>query len=140
MSRYLALDYGDKRIGVAVSDETRTLATPLPYLDAKPFKPFLAKLRDLIKEKEVTLILIGLPRNMDGTYGPSAEKVREFIHHLKENILVPLQTVDERLSTVQASRALQEAGHNAKNQKTKIDSASAQIFLQSYLDSQQPFS
>jgi putative Holliday junction resolvase len=138
MSRYLSLDYGDKRIGVAVSDETRTLASPLPFLDAKPFKAFLANLKTIIREKEISLILIGMPRNMDGTYGPSAEKVREFIHHLKENILVPLQTIDERLSTVQASRALQEAGHNAKSQKSRIDSASAQILLQSYLDSQQP--
>jgi len=140
MSRYAALDYGDKRIGIAISDETRTLATPLPFLEAKPFKAFLSKLKAIIKEKEVSLILVGMPRNMDGTYGASAEKVREFVHHLKENILVPIQTVDERLSTVQASRALQEAGHNAKSQKTRIDSASAQIFLQSYLDSQQPFS
>jgi len=138
MSRYLALDYGDKRIGVAVSDETRTLATPQPFLPAKPFKPFLASLKILIKEKEISLILVGMPRNMDGTYGPAAEKVREFIHHLKGNILVPLQTIDERLSTVQASRALHEAGHNAKSQKTRIDSAAAQIILQSYLDSQQP--
>lgn len=138
MSRYLGLDYGDKRIGVAVSDETRTLASPLPFLEAKPFKGFLTHLKKLIREKEISLIVIGMPRNMDGTYGPSAEKVREFVHHLKENILVPVQTVDERLSTVQASRALHEAGHNAKNQKSKIDSASAQILLQSYLDYQQP--
>ena len=77
--RILALDHGTKRIGVAVSDETKTIAQPLEYIPAEPFADFLARLRQLIQEKEIDLILIGLPRNMDGSYGPAAEKVQTFV-------------------------------------------------------------
>jgi putative Holliday junction resolvase len=135
MSRLLALDYGSKRIGVALSDPTRTLAKPLPYLDATPFTKLAGKLKALIREEEIDMIIVGLPRNMDGTYGPSAKAALEFVARLKEVILIPILTVDERLSTVEASRRLHEAGRNAKEQKSKIDSASAQILLQSILDS-----
>ena len=68
--RILALDHGTKRIGVAVSDETKTIAQPLEYIPAAPFADFLARLKQLLVEKEIDLVLIGLPRNMDGTYGP----------------------------------------------------------------------
>ena len=74
--RILALDHGTKRIGVAVSDETKTIAQPLEYILAEPFADFLARLKKLLVEKEMDLILIGLPRNMDGSYGPAAQKVR----------------------------------------------------------------
>ena len=75
--RILALDHGTKRIGVAVSDETKTIAQPLEYIPAEPFADFLARLKELLVEKEIDLILIGLPRNMDGSYGPAAQKVRD---------------------------------------------------------------
>jgi putative Holliday junction resolvase len=140
MSRCLALDFGTKRIGVAVSDETRTLARPLSFIPAIPFNAFVEKLCALIKEQEIDLILVGLPRNMDGTYGPSAEKAREFADRLRDRTLVPIQLLDERLTTVQASRNLHEAGLNTRKQKEKIDSASAQILLQSYLDGMGPLS
>jgi putative Holliday junction resolvase len=77
---------------------------------------------------------------MDGTYGPSAEKAREFADRLRDRTLVPIQLLDERLTTVQASRNLHEAGLNTRKQKEKIDSASAQILLQSYLDGMGPLS
>jgi len=138
MSRILALDHGAKRIGVAVSDPTRTLASALPCLETVPFQKLTGKLKALIREQEIDLILVGMPRNMDGTYGPAAKKVEEFITRLREVILVPIQTLDERWSTVEASRRLGEAGHSARAQKGKIDSASAQILLQSYLDAPRP--
>ena len=75
--RILALDHGSKRIGVAVSDETKTIAQPLEYILAEPFADFLARLKKILGEKEIDLILIGLPRNMDGSYGPAAQKVRD---------------------------------------------------------------
>jgi putative Holliday junction resolvase len=134
MSRILALDPGAKRVGLALSDPTRTLARPLPYLDAHPFAKLVGKLKALIREQEIDLILIGLPRNMDGTYGPAAQKAQEFATRLREVILTPIHTVDERLTTIEASRRLHEAGHSARDQKDKIDSASAQVLLQSYLD------
>jgi putative holliday junction resolvase len=130
----LALDHGTKRIGIAISDQTLMLARPLPFLEPLPFQNFVDQLKELIRSEQVSLILVGMPRNMDGSYGPASEKVKEFIFHLKEAIQIPIQTVDERLSTVQASRQLREKGQNSKTQKKFIDSQSAVVLLQSYLD------
>jgi putative holliday junction resolvase len=138
MSRILALDYGSKRVGVAVSDPTHTLASSLPYLAATPFATLAGNIKKITREQEVVLILIGMPRNMDGSYGPAAKIVQEFVTRLKELVLVPIQTVDERLTTVEASRRLHEAGRSSKAQKNRIDSASAQVLLQSFLDARMP--
>src|SRR6266850_2163169 len=100
--RILALDHGTKRIGVAVSDEMKMIATPLEYIPAEPFAEFLARLRVILREKKVEMILIGMPRNMDGSYGPAALKVQEFVAVLKDALTIPLKTLDERLTTVQA--------------------------------------
>ena len=132
--RILALDHGTVRIGVAVSDELKMVAHPLEFIPTEPFADFLVRLRQLLKEKEVELLLIGMPRNMDGSYGPAAEKVREFIMVLKETIGVPMRVWDERLTTVQAHRLLGEAGMKAKDRKGKMDRSAAAILLQSYLD------
>lgn len=134
--RILALDHGTVRIGVAISDELKMLALPLEFIPSAPFADFLVRLKQLLKEKEVELILIGMPRNMDGSYGPAAQKVREFIAVLKETITVPMKTWDERLTSVQAHRLLGEAGIKAKERKGKVDRSAAAILLQSYLDSQ----
>ncbi len=133
--RILALDHGTRRIGVAVSDDLKMFAQPLEFIPAEPAEAARGRLAQLIDEKEVELIVIGMPRNMDGTYGPAADKVREFVGQLQAAFTVPLVTWDERLSTVQAQRMLREAGHKAKNQKTKVDASAAAILLQSYLDS-----
>jgi putative Holliday junction resolvase len=132
--RILALDPGTKRVGVAISDETRTLATPLEFIPAEPFADFVARLQTLIREREVGLILVGVPRNMDGSYGPAAAQAQQLVAVLKEAIPVPIQTVDERLSTVQAQRLLRAAGKRARKQKTRIDQSAAAVLLQSYLD------
>ncbi|MSR43294.1 MAG: Holliday junction resolvase RuvX [Pedosphaera sp.] len=132
--RILALDHGTVRIGVAVSDELKMIAQPLEFIPAQPFSDFLVRLKQLLKEKEVELVLIGMPRNMDGSYGPAAEKVREFVVVLKETIGVPMRLWDERLTTVQAHRLLGEAGMKAKDRKGKVDRSAAAILLQSYLD------
>ena len=133
--RILALDPGTRRVGVAVSDPLKMIAQPLENIDAEPFPAFLARLKELIREKEVELILIGMPRNMDGSYGPAAEKVREFVQVLKEALTIPIRTWDERLSSKQANRYLIEAGMRRDKRKTKVDQTAAAIFLQSYLDS-----
>jgi putative Holliday junction resolvase len=132
--RILALDPGTKCVGVAISDETRTLATPLEFIPAEPFADFLARLQTLIREREVGLILVGVPRNMDGSYGPAAAQAQQLVAVLKEALPVPIQTVDERLSTVQAQRLLRAAGKRARKQKTRIDQSAAAVLLQSYLD------
>ena len=132
--RILALDHGSKRIGVAVSDETKTIAQPLEYIPAEPFTGFLERLRQLIREKEIDLILIGLPRNMDGSYGPAAEKVQTFTGVLGGAITVPIKMWDERLTSAQANRVLIQGGARRAKRKEKVDQTAAAILLQSYLD------
>lgn len=133
--RYLALDHGAVRIGVALSDELKMIATPREFIPAEPFAEFVEKLKTLVREQEVELVLVGLPRNMDGSYGDAATKVRGFIVALKDVLLIPIRTWDERLTTVSAARQLRSGGTKAKDQRSKVDSASAAVLLQSYLDS-----
>ncbi len=133
--RVLALDHGTVRVGVAVSDELGMIARPLEFIPAEPWEAFLARFNQLLAELKVEQIIVGLPRNMDGSIGPAAEKVREFMTKLRETVTVPMRTWDERLTSVQAHRMLRQAGHNAKEQRGKVDQASAAILLQSYLDS-----
>ena len=132
--RILALDHGTRRIGVAVSDETRTIAQPLEFIPAEPFASFLERLKQLIREKEVDQILIGLPRNMDGSYGPAAEKVQSFVGALANAIPIPIKTWDERLTSAQANRVLIQGGARRAKRKQKVDQTAAAILLQSYLD------
>jgi putative Holliday junction resolvase len=132
--RILALDHGTKRIGVAVSDELKMIAQPLEYIPAEPFAYFLARLKELIREKEVELVLVGMPRNMDGSYGPAALKVQEFVAVLKDAVAVPFKTWDERLTTAQANRFLLQGDVRRKDRKEKVDKMAAAILLQSYLD------
>ncbi len=133
--RTLALDHGAKRIGVALSDELQLIAQPLEFIPAEPFAAFLDRLNVLIREKEVGLILVGLPRNMDGTFGPAAEKVQEFVATLQHAVAVPIQTWDERLTSVQANRLLVQGKLRRDKRKEKVDQTAAAILLQSYLDS-----
>ena len=132
--RILALDHGTKRIGVAVSDETKTIAQPLEFIPPEPFAGFLDRLKQLIREKEVELILIGLPRNMDGSYGQAAEKVQTFVSVLANAITIPIKTWDERLTSAQANRVLIQGGVRRDKRKEKVDKMAAAILLQSYLD------
>jgi len=136
--RILALDHGTKRIGVAVSDEMKMIAAPLEYILAEPFADFLARLKEIIREKEVELIIIGMPRNMDGSYGPAALKVQEFVAVLKDAIAIPMKTLDERLTTVQAQKFLIQGNVRRDQRKEKVDKTAAAILLQGYLDSLAP--
>lgn len=133
--RILGLDHGTKRVGVAVSDEMHMIALPLEYIAPEPFADFLARLKEILREKEVELILIGMPRNMDGSYGPAALKVQEFAAALKDAVTVPLKLWDERLTTTQAQKFLIQGGMRRDKRKEKVDQTAAAILLQSYLDS-----
>jgi putative Holliday junction resolvase len=133
--RILALDHGTRRVGVAVSDEMYLIAQPLEYIAPEPFADFLARLKEILREKEVELSLIGMPRNMDGSYGPAALKVQEFAAALKAAVTVPLKLWDERLTTTQAQKYLIEGGVRRNQRKEKVDKTAAAILLQSYLDS-----
>ena len=135
--RVLAIDHGTKRIGLAISDELRTIAQPIGFFPAKPMADFLAHLREIINRQSVEMILVGMPRNMDGSYGPSAENVRRFIAVLEKEIPLAVKTWDERLTSVQANRTMIQAGIGRTARKEKADATAAAILLQSYLDSRQ---
>jgi putative Holliday junction resolvase len=134
MGRVLGIDHGDVRVGIALSDPTGFLASPLCVLDST--KAGLDQIIALIAEHEVEKIVVGLPRNMDGSYGSATEKVRTFIEKLKAKTSVPVFEWDERLSTVSAHNALREAGLDSKRRKGTVDKVAAQIILQNYLDAQ----
>jgi putative Holliday junction resolvase len=133
--RILALDHGTKRVGIALSDELKMIAQPLEYFAAEPFADLLARLKELIRDKEVELILVGLPRNMNGSYGPAALKVQSFVGALRGALTVPIQTWDERLTSAQANRLLIQGNVRRDKRKKKVDQTAAAILLQSYLDS-----
>jgi len=132
--RILAIDHGTKRMGIAISDELGMIAQPLEFIPAEPFTDFLNRLKEIISEKQIELILVGMPRNMNGSYGPAALKVQEFVDALKDAVTVPIQTLDERLTSVQAHRLLTEAEVSGRQRKGKVDKSAAAILLQGYLD------
>jgi putative Holliday junction resolvase len=132
--RVLAIDHGTVRMGIAMSDELKIIAQPLEFIPAEPFSGFLDRLKRLLQEYEVELILLGMPRNMDGSYGEATMKVREFEAVLKNSITVPIKTWDERLTSVMANRSLTQGRVKKKKKRQNVDSMSAAILLQSYLD------
>jgi putative Holliday junction resolvase len=136
--RVLAIDHGSKRVGLALSDETGTIAQPLQFLSAEPGATLLDRLKQIVDERKVEEIIVGLPRNMNGTYGLAAEKVREFVASLKQVLTVPIRTWDERLTTVQANRFLIDSGMRREKRKERVDQTAAAILLQSYLDRASP--
>jgi putative Holliday junction resolvase len=133
--RVLAIDHGTKRMGLALSDELKMIAQPLEYAAAEPPAGFLARLKELVREKDVELVLVGMPRNLDGSYGPAATKVQEFVTALREAITAPVRTWDERLTSVQANRLLIQGGVRRQKRREQVDKMAAAILLQSYLDS-----
>jgi putative Holliday junction resolvase len=132
--RVLGVDHGTKRVGLALSDETGTIAQPLEFLPADPADELFSHLQKIVAERKVDEILVGIPRNMNGTYGPSAERAREFVSALTQVLTVPVKTWDERLTSVQANRFLIETGMRRDKRKQRVDQTAAAILLQSYLD------
>ena len=114
------------------------IAQPLEYIPPEPFAAFLARLQQIIGEKEVGQILVGMPRNMDGSYGPAALKVQAFVAVLKDAVTIPIKLWDERLTSSQAQRVLIQGGVRRDQRKEKVDKTAAAILLQSYLDSRTP--
>ena len=133
--RVLGIDHGSKRVGLAISDETGTIAQPLTFLPAEPESKLLDQLKEMVADRAVAQVLIGLPRNMNGTYGPAAEKARAFAAALEKVLTVPVRTWDERLTSAQANRFLIESGMRRDKRKQRVDQTAAAILLQSYLDS-----
>src|SRR6266516_5994013 len=132
--RILAIDHGTKRMGIAIGDELAMIAQPLEFIPAEPFAALLDRLKEIIRSKQVELIVVGMPRNMNGSYGPAAAKVQEFVAVLKDAVTIPIQTLDERLTSVQAHRLLTDAEVRGRQRKEKVDKSAAAVLLQSYLD------
>jgi putative holliday junction resolvase len=138
VTRILALDYGRKRIGVALSDPTRTIASPLTTLVRREGKrPPWVEIRRIVEEHDVEEVVIGLPLDLQGEEGQWAAEVREFGSELTRRFGLPLHWVDERLSSVRAERAVRGMGlkRSAREQKERVDAAAAALILQAHLDS-----
>lgn len=133
--RVLAIDHGTVRMGIAISDELKMIAQPLEFIPAEPFSGFLDRIKFLLSEYEVELLLLGMPRNMNGSYGDASIKVKEFEAILKKSTTIPIKTFDERLTSVQANRALTQGRVKKKKKRKNVDAMAAAILLQSYLDS-----
>ncbi len=134
MNALAGLDLGDKTIGVAVSDRMGTAATPLETIKRKKFTLDSERLLEIIKARDLDGILLGLPRNMDGSEGPRCQKTRAFARNLSRLTDLPIGFWDERLSTVAAERALLEADTSRKRRAELIDNVAASYILQGALD------
>jgi len=128
------MDVGDRRIGLAISDEMGWTAQALETLIRKDLKRDLLYLAELIRSREVSEVLIGLPRHLDGHIGPQAEKVLTFVESLKTRTPVSVLMWDERLTTREAERTLIDAHVRRRKRKTVVDQMAAVLILQSYLD------
>jgi putative Holliday junction resolvase len=132
--RLLALDVGDARIGVALSDETGTLATGLVTLKAVGPRKDAQVVAALVREHGPGEVIVGLPLRLDGSLGSQGEKVMAFVERLRRVLRVPVVTRDERLTSVAADERLAEAGVKRRDRKARIDRAAAALILQEVLD------
>lgn len=135
MNPILALDLGRARIGVAISDELQLLAHPLETILAD--KQAIQRLAQIIREKKVDHVVVGIPRQMNGQIGVAATEALRFVEKLRTILPCPVVTWDERLTTVAAHRALREAGKKTRDTRAYVDQVAAQMILQGYLDRRQ---
>ena len=133
LNRIMGLDYGDVRIGIALSDLSRTIANGLETYNCKNSEQDIAYITNLAKQNDVDLFVMGLPLNMDGSEGARAEKTRAFGAKLEEISGIPVEFVDERLTSVEAEELLISAGVRREKRKEVIDKVAATLILESYL-------
>ena len=132
--RILALDLGEKRLGVALSDPSGTVASPLATVPHRSRREDVERIVALSREHEVTAVVVGWPRNMDGTSGPTARRAEVFARALGRALSVPVELWDERLSSVAADRALLEADVTRRRRRDLRDRVAAALILQGWLD------
>ena len=133
-NRILGLDVGRKRIGLAISDGLGLTAQPLSLLKRKDISRDLAELKKIIAARDIKKIVVGLPLNMNGSVGEMAIEILDFVELLKDNLILPVITWDERFTSLQAKTLLLEANVSRRKRKEVIDKLSAQLILQGYLD------
>ncbi|GAB4118259.1 MAG: Holliday junction resolvase RuvX [Roseiflexaceae bacterium] len=135
LGRVMALDVGGKRIGVALSDPTRILASPLITIHALPRQRALHQIASLINLHEAVELVVGMPLTMAGEHGEQAKLISAFVEDLRGVVIVPIHTFDERLTSVAAERMMIDLGMRPEQRKAKIDEVAASIILQDFLDS-----
>lgn len=132
--RILGVDLGKRRVGVAMSDETQMLATALETLDGRDRDALFGALRERIRQHAVGEVVVGHPRRTDGTAGPEARAAEEFAERLRRACDLPVHLQDERLTSVQANRAMKEAGAGGRERREAVDRVAAVLILQAFLD------
>ena len=131
--RYLGIDYGQKRTGLAVCDRAETIASPLKVLTVGR-RELVASIAEIVERENIEAIVLGLPLNMDGTAGRQAKSVQDFARRIKEHVRGPVYFHDERLSSFEAEGKLSGSGLTRKKKKARLDAVAAAAILQSFLD------
>ena len=129
------MDLGSKRIGLAISDPTGTIAQPLATVQAEPAAGLVARLAEMARSSAAERLVVGLPIRLDGSHGPEATRVRKLAGELRRAAGLPVDLVDERLTTAVAERVLLSGGMKRERRKARVDEVAATLILQSYLDS-----
>lgn len=137
MKRILALDYGRRRVGVAISDPLGVTAQPAGVMDGRDMEKLIHQISKLIKQKHIEKILLGYPLHMSGETGRGTQRVSQFADRLFKETKIPVKLWDERLTSVQAQNLLHQMGRKPSRNKDKIDTISAVLILQNYLEHQQ---
>jgi putative Holliday junction resolvase len=132
MNPILGIDFGRSRIGLAISDELLLLAHPLETVPAR--ENAIKRIAEIVREKKVDHVVVGVPRQMSGAIGVAATEAMQFVEKLRPVLSCPVETWDERLTTVAAHRALREAGKKTRATRAIVDQVAAQMILQGYLD------
>lgn len=135
MSRTMGIDLGDRRIGLALSDPMNIIASPHSVIDRKKTSDHLFQIERLIKDLQITRLVVGLPLNMKGEDTKQTTIVREFVDELKNRIDIPVIIVDERWSSISAKKILSDSGVKTGHEKDHVNAMAASIILQEYLDS-----
>ena len=136
MGKILAIDFGSKRLGLAISNEDQTIAFPLQNSEIKSSRHAVTLIIQTLEKESVKKIVIGLPLNMNGSEGFACESVREFVTLMQKQISLPVEFCDERLTTLMAERSLLEGDLSRNKRKSRKDKIAATILLQDYLDRQ----
>lgn len=132
--RLLGLDIGEKRVGVAISDPAGRVATPLAVVDSTAAQRDGAELARIVAEYEVGLVVVGLPLTLEGEPGPQARRVRTLAQRMTRHLEVPVDFVDERLSSAEAKRRMRESGVSERAMRGSVDMVAASLLLQAYID------
>ena len=134
MSRIMGIDYGQNRIGIAISDELQLFATPYQTLTNLNKEAIFTQLRQIIEKEQISKIVVGLPYFLDGTPSKQTERILKFIKEIQTCFSLPVETFDERYSSVEANKILIKKGISIRKSKEKIDQIAASIILQNYLN------